>query len=90
MVDADDPHPRHQRGLDGVRHRHDHLLETGVSRCQDAREDTADAPDPAIQAELADADQVTDALRLDHLGGREQSDRDGHVEGAAVLVQRRR
>ena len=73
-----------------VRHRHDHVLESGVPRGQDAGQHPTDSADPAVQPEFPDAHQPTHPLRLYHLGSREQPDRDRDVEGTAVLVQRGR
>ncbi len=79
-----------QAGLGEVGPRHDDPLHPGPGRDQDGRQHPADRADLTVEAELAEQHDAVERRRRQHPGRGEHGRRQGQVEAAAALGQRRR
>ncbi len=76
-----------EASLVGVGPRDHDLTQPGPGRREDRREHAADRPDPAVEPELADVDDVAHFALREEIGGGEHRDGDGEVERRAGLRQ---
>ena len=78
-------HPVDELRLTDVLDRHDDVPRPGPGRGEHRRQDAVHAPDPPVERQLAQVDDVVGDATLDHPGGRQHRDGDRQVEARPAL-----